>query len=75
MGGKPDLFSKALIMWLGTVVIRAWRTISDNAKLLKPTIFPSRLRLRNRQGFSAVCTLETTLGKLDSSFITLLYDK
>ena len=69
------IFSKALIMWLGTVAIRAWKTISDIAKHSKTTVLPSRVRFRNHQTFSTVCTSETTLRKLGSFFIVLLYEK
>ena len=45
-------------MWLGTVAIRAWKSIFDIAKLLKTTILP----------MCTVCTLETTLRNLDFIF-------
>ena len=58
-------------MWLGTVAIRASKTIFVIAKLLKTTVFSSAVRFGNRHSFSTVCTSETTLRKLDSSFNVL----
>ena len=45
------------------------------SELSKTTIIPSRVRFRNRQSFSTVCTLEITLRKLGSFTIVLLYEK
>ena len=61
-------------MWLGSGVYRAWKTSFDMATLLKTIILPSRVRFWNLK-FCTVCTLEPTLGKMDSSFIVLLYEK
>ena len=69
------IISKALITWVGTKVIRAWKTIFEVAKLLKTTIRPSSMRFRYRQRFNTLCTLETILRKLNSSFILLLHEK
>ena len=62
-------------MWLGTVAIRAWKTIFDVARLLKTAILPSRVRFQNPQSFTTIFTLERTLRKLESSFIVLLCEK
>ena len=67
------IISKALITWVGTGAIRAWKTIFDIAKLWKTTIRPSIVRFRYRQRFNILCTLKTILRKLHSSFILLLY--
>ena len=58
------IVSKALITWVGTGAIRAWKTIFEIAKLLKTTIRPSRVRFRCRQRFNTLCTLETIFRKL-----------
>ena len=47
----------------------------DIAKLLKTTILPSRVIFWNSQNFSTVCTLETSLIKLDSFVFVLFYGK
>ena len=60
--------SKALIMWIGTVDIRAWRIIFDIAKFLKTTFLLSRVRFWNRQSFSTVAHLKL----LWESYILLL---
>ena len=51
--------SKALIKWVGTGVIRAWKIFSGIYKLLKTTTCPSRVRFQNPQSFNTLCTLET----------------
>ena len=38
------IVSKALITWVGTGAIRAWKTIFEIAKLLKTTICSSRVK-------------------------------
>ena len=55
------IVSKALITWIGTGAIRAWKIIFEIAKLLKTTIRPSRVMFRYRQGFNTLCTLEPIL--------------
>ena len=69
------IFPKALITWVGTGALRAWKTIFEIAKLLKTIICPSRVRFWYHQRFNTLCTLETILRKLHSSFTLLLYEK
>ena len=61
------IVSQALFTWVGSGAIRAWKT--------KRTICPSKVRLRYRQRFNTLCTLEAILRKFHSSFIQLFYEK
>ena len=69
------IVSKTLITWVGTGAIRAGKIIFEIAKFLKTTIHPSRVMFQYRQRFNKLCTSETILRKLHSSFILLLYEK
>ena len=68
------IVSKALITWVGTAAIRAWKTIFEIATLLRTTIRLSRVRFWYCQRFNTLCPLKKNLTKLHSSFI-LLYEK
>ena len=72
---KVCTVSKALITWVGTGAIWAWKTIFEIATLLRTTIHLSRVRFWYCQGFNTLCPLEKNLTKLHSSFILLLYEK
>ena len=69
------IVSKALITWIDTGAIRAWKITFEIAKLLKTTIRPSRVMFQYRQRFDMLWTLQTILRKLHSSFILLVYKK